>query len=81
MLSEKTVKEVNKELSKNDLMFRFKLRLNVDEFGKYKKGDEDIFYAKLIDKQNGLLRFPIDKKWDILSCKVVMEINANTKSI
>lgn len=43
MLSEKTVKEVNKELSKNDLMFRFKLRLNVDEFGKYKKGDEDIF--------------------------------------
>lgn len=39
------------------------------------------FYAKLIDEQNGLLRFPIDKKWDILSCKVVMEINANTKSI
>ena len=54
----------------NDTTLRFKLRLNVDEWGKYKKGDIDIFYIKLLNDKNGLVRFPIDDRWDILSCEI-----------
>ena len=54
-----------------DIQLKFRLRLNVDEWGKYKKGDEDDFYMKMLDNQNGLARFPIDKRWDIVSCEIV----------
>lgn len=73
MISEKSIKEVNKALHIADVMLRFKLRLNIDEWGSYKKGDEDTFYIKLLDEQNGLSRFPIDDRWDIVSCEVVNE--------
>ena len=63
-----------KKLRLADVMLRFKLRLNVETWGSYKKGDEDYFYIKLLDEQNGLARFPIDKKWDIVSCKIVNEV-------
>ncbi len=53
-----------------NVMLRFKLRLNIEEWGKYIKGDEDYFYIKLHDEQNGLTRFPIDKQWDIISCEI-----------
>ena len=71
MISKKALKEINKALHIGDVMLRFKLRLNIDEWGSYKKGDEDTFYIKLIDKRNGLARFSIDKQWDIVSCEVV----------
>jgi hypothetical protein len=73
MISKKALKEINKALRIGDVMFRFKLRLNIDEWGSYKKGDEDIFYIKLIDEKNGLAKFAIDKQWDIVSCEVVNE--------
>jgi hypothetical protein len=71
MISEKALKEINKALHIGDIMLRFKLRLNIEEWGNYKKGDEDIFYIKLLDKKNGLAKFSIDEQWDIVSCEVV----------
>lgn len=59
------------QLSTANIMLRFKLRLNVDTWGSYKKGDEDFFYIKLLDEQNGLVRFPIDKQWDIVNCEII----------
>tara|TARA_R110000796_G_scaffold113008_1_gene224714 strand:- start:266 stop:490 length:225 start_codon:yes stop_codon:yes gene_type:complete len=73
MISEKALKEINKALHIGDVMLRFKLRLNIDEWGNYKKGEEDTFYIKLLDEQNGLAKFAIDKQWDVLSCEVVNE--------
>jgi hypothetical protein len=61
----------NSALNIADVMLRFKLRLNIEEWGMYKKGDEDYFNIKLHDEQNGLTRFPIDKRWDIISCDIV----------
>ena len=63
--------ENGKALHIVDVMLRFKLRLNVEEWGMYKKGDEDYFNIKLHDEQNGLTRFPIDKRWDVISCEIV----------
>jgi hypothetical protein len=62
---------VNEKLRVGDVILRFKLRLNVEKWGMYKKGDEDYFNIKLHDKQNGLTRFPIDKRWDVISCEIV----------
>ena len=73
MISKKALKEINKALHIGDVMLRFKLRLNIDEWGSYKKGDEDTFYIKLIDEKNGLAKFAIDKQWDIVTCEVVNE--------
>ena len=73
MISKKSLKEINKALHIGDVMLRFKLRLNIDEFGNYKKGEEDTFYIRLLDEQNGLAKFAIDKKWDVVSCEVVNE--------
>jgi hypothetical protein len=74
MISRKALKEINKALHMGDVMLRFKLRLNIDEWGSYKKGDEDTFYIKLLDKQNGLVKFAIDKQWDVVSCEVVNKV-------
>ena len=63
--------QYNSALNITDVMLRFKLRLNVEEWGMYKKGDEDYFNIKLHDEQNGLTRFPIDKRWDVISCEIV----------
>jgi hypothetical protein len=57
-----------------DVILRFKLRLNIDEWGKYKKGDEDYFNINLHDEQNGLTRFPIDKRWDIISIEIIKQL-------
>ena len=48
------------------ILVKFTLKLNIDSWGKYKKGDEDIFYISVFDERNGLIRFPIDKHWDIV---------------
>jgi hypothetical protein len=61
----------NQQLNIAGVMLRFKLRLNIEEWGMYKKGDEDYFNIKLNDEQNGLTRFPIDKRWDVISCEIV----------
>lgn len=71
MISEKALTEINKALHIGDVMLRFTLRLVVDEWGMYKKGDEDIFYISLLDERNGLVRHPIDKQWEIVSVKYV----------
>ena len=63
-----------KKLRLADVLLRFKLRLNVETWGRYKKGYEDYFYIKLLDEQNGLARFPINKQWDIVSCEIVNEV-------
>jgi len=74
MNKEQTLKEqLQQQLNIADLMLRFKLRLNIETWGSYKKGDEDYFYIKMLDEQNGLARFSIDKQWNIISCEVVNE--------
>ena len=45
------------------IKFRFRLKLICDNWGKYKKGDIDVFYITL----ESLCRFPIDEHWEILS--------------
>jgi len=37
MISKKALKEINKALYIGDIMLRFKLRLNIEEWGSYKK--------------------------------------------
>ena len=71
MATQKTLRNINKALLIGDVMLCFTLRLVVDEWGIYKKGDEDIFYISLLDEQNGLVRHPIDKQWEIVSVKYV----------
>ena len=73
MISEEALKEINKALKIGDIMLLFKLRLNIEEWGNYKKGDEDHFFIKLLDEQNGLAKFAIDKQWDVVSCEVLNE--------
>ncbi len=74
MINQKTLENINEALQIGDIMFRFKLRLNTEKWGRYKKGDEDTFFIKLLDEQSGLARLPIDKRWDILSCEAVNEV-------
>ena len=50
---------------------KVKLKLNIDSWGIYKKGDEDIFNIPLHDEKNGLTRFSIDKRWDIISIELI----------
>ena len=54
-----------------DIQIKFKLRLNINRWGTYKYGDEEDFYINVLDAINGLVRFPIDKRWDIISSKIV----------
>jgi len=49
----------------------FILQLNVEEWGKYKKGDKDRFLISVFDEANGLVRFPIDKRWSIISYEII----------
>lgn len=56
-----------------NLLVKFKLKLNIDQWGKYKKGDEDFFYINIFDERNGLVRFSIDKWWDIISYEIENE--------
>jgi hypothetical protein len=71
MATQKTLRNINNALLIGDVMLCFTLRLVVDEWGMYKKGDEDTFYISLLDEQNGLVRHPIDKQWEIVSVKYV----------
>jgi hypothetical protein len=50
------------------IKFRFRLKMLEESWGSYKKGDIDFFFINLLDEQNGLVRFPIDKHWEIVSC-------------
>ena len=74
LIQEKALKEINNALNVGDVILRFKLRLNIEEWGKYIKGDEAIFYIKLLNDQNGLVRYPIEEKWDIMSCEVAYDV-------
>lgn len=51
-----------------EIKFRFQLKLKTKSFGKYKKGDIDFFIIPLLGDENGLVRWPIEDKWEILSC-------------
>ena len=51
-----------------EIKFRFRLKLIVDNWGTYKKGDIDTFIIPLLGEQYGLVRFGIDKQWEIISC-------------
>lgn len=46
-----------------EIKFRFKLKLNIERWGKYVKGDTDYFIITL----DSLARIPIDEMWDIES--------------
>ena len=50
------------------IKFRFRLKLIVDEWGTYKRNNIDTFFISLLGDDNGLVRFPIDKRWEIISC-------------
>jgi hypothetical protein len=71
MINKSTLEKVNKEVISGSIILKAKLRLNIDNWGKYKKGDEDYFYFNLLSEQNGLIRYSIDKKWDIISTELV----------
>ncbi len=55
-------------LPKREIKFRFRLKLTIDQWGNYKKGDVDTFYINLLDEKSGLIRYPIDNRWEIVSC-------------
>lgn len=49
-----------------DTKYKVKLKLNIPEWGMYKKGDIETFYIQLLDNRMGLVRWPIDPHWDIV---------------
>ncbi len=51
-----------------EIKFRFRLKLIVDSWGNYKRDDIDTFIITLLGDNNGLVRWPIDKQWEIISC-------------
>jgi hypothetical protein len=51
-----------------EIKFRFRLKLIIDNWGTYKKGDVDTFFISLLDEKSGLVRFGIDKQWEVISC-------------
>ena len=71
VFKKETIKEFNIKAKKADIMLKFVLELNEKRWGSYKKGDQDIFYIKLLDEQNGLARYSIDSRWNIISCELV----------
>lgn len=54
-----------------EIQIKFILKLNIAEWGMYKKGDTEEFFINVFDEKNGLVRFPIDKRWDIVSKEIV----------
>ena len=54
-----------------EIKIKFKLRLNIPKWGKYVEGDEDYFYIDIFNESNGLVRYPIEKHWDIISYELV----------
>lgn len=73
--TQKVINTINKHLKKGDILLKYRLRLLVDEWGSYKKGDEDNFYIRMKDEGNGVSRFAIDERWEIVS----VEIDSFTK--
>ena len=71
IFKDETIKRVNIQLKQKDLMIKFVLELNEEQWGSYKKGDQDDFYIKLLDENNGLIRYPIDARWTVISCELV----------
>jgi len=69
-----------KALHIDDIMLCLELRLNIDTWGSYKKGDIEVFYIRICDEQNGLVRYPIDKRWDIISCSLVNAPNSSNEN-
>jgi|LakMenEpi03Aug12_release.lakeMendotaPanAssembly.Ray.scaffolds.fasta_scaffold20377_25 hypothetical protein len=54
---------------KHEIKLRMRLKMKLDSWGSYSKGDIDTFYFSLLDERNGLLKYPIDfDKWEIVSC-------------
>jgi hypothetical protein len=68
MAKKKTLKDINEALRIGSVMLCFTLRLNISEWGMYKKGEQSVFYVDLLNEQNGLARYGIDKRWDIIDC-------------
>ncbi|TYP71506.1 YopX family protein [Aquimarina intermedia] len=52
-----------------DIKFRYRLRLISDDWGLYKGGDIGTFYMTLNCDKNGISRFGIDERWEIISCE------------
>jgi len=51
-----------------EVKFRFRLKLIIEKWGTYKKGDVDTFFISLLDEKSGLIRYGIDKQWEVVSC-------------
>lgn len=62
------------------IKFRFRLKLIVDKWGTYKKGDIDTFIIPLLGDKNGLVRWGIDKQWEIVSCDEFMGLYDNNNT-
>ena len=54
-----------------NIKYRFRLLINIESWGMYSKGDIDTFIISL----DSLNRYPIDKRWDILSCDEYTGLN------
>ena len=50
------------------IKFRYRLRLISNHWGDYKEGDIITFYMNLNNESNGLAKFSIDERWQIVTC-------------
>ena len=71
MAKKKTLKDINEALRIGSVMLCFHLQLNTEHWGTYRKGDMLKTHINLLDEDNGLARFGIEKHWTIISCEFV----------
>jgi len=50
------------------IKFRYRLRLISNHWGGHKEGDIVTFYMNLNNDSNGLAKFSIDERWQIVTC-------------
>jgi hypothetical protein len=52
-----------------EINLRIRLRMKLDSWGTYNKGDIDTFHFVLLNNNYGLMKYPIEfDKWEIVSC-------------
>lgn len=65
-----TLDEINSLLNQGKLFLNCRLQLNIPKWGIYDEGEEDNFMIPINDEQNGILRHPVDRRWDIVGTKL-----------
>ena len=60
LVESKSIEELSVEIT---------FKLNIDTWGTYVKGDTMVVTIKVFDENVGIIRYPIDKHWDIVLIK------------